>query len=82
MIDRTFKQALIVVIGVCLVGGLLIVLPTLIRDNFARPLNEYLTLASRDDVNAAYAMLCTEAKGRISIDVLQSQPGEPAQRDW
>lgn len=73
VIDRTFKQALMVVIGLCLVGGILIVLPTLIRDNFAAPLHEYLTLASHDDVDAAYAMLCTEAKGRISIDVFQSR---------
>jgi hypothetical protein len=73
MVDRTFKQAMMVVIGVCLVGGILIVLPTLIHDNFAAPLHKYLTSASREDMDGAYAMLCTEAKGRISAEVFQTQ---------
>jgi hypothetical protein len=73
MIDRTFKQALILVIGVCLVGGLLIVVPALINDNFGAPLDKYLASASHEDVDAAYAMLCTEAKRHISAEVFQSQ---------
>lgn len=73
MIDRTFKQAMMVVIGVCLVGGLLIVLPTLIHDNFAAPLHNYLDHASNEDVDVAYDMLCADAKGRISADVFRSQ---------
>lgn len=77
MVNRAFRQALGVVIGLILLVGLVVTIPELLRDNYRAPLGRYLTSLSSNDAQAAYEMLCDATKRDMTLqaftDRLQGQ---------
>jgi hypothetical protein len=62
MVNRAFRQALGVVIGLVVLVGLFVTIPELLRDNYGAPLRRYLTSLSQNDAQSAYEMLCEGTK--------------------
>lgn len=73
MVNRAFRQALGVVIGLIVLVGLVVTIPELLRDHYGAPLRRYLTSVSRNDAQAAYEMLCDATKRDLTFQTFNDR---------
>ena len=73
MVNRAFRQALGVVIGLIILVGLVITIPELWRDHYGAPLRKYLTSLSRNDAQPAYEMLCDATKRALTFQAFHDR---------